>query len=345
MRIAWVVPGRVDQPTGGYVYDRRVIDGLRSRGHRVDVVELSSNRWPVDPAAARELRSAVRGAGVVVVDELAHPALVGPRLDQPTVALVHHLRASEPAPGAARAVARTVERAALRCASAFVCTSRTTESSLRQLMGDGVPIAVAEPGPGLLEPIHPVVARERPAALRVLCVAHWTPRKGILEALDALAMTSPHVRLDLVGQTDRDPIYAARVELALQRDEIVGHVRVHGAVGDLELATCYANADAFLLLSSHEGYGMAIADAIRFGLPVVATRVGAIPEVACDGHEAILVEPGDARAAARALDGLLDTGEWSRRAAFARERATTLGTWRAATDRIEAVLRAVAGGG
>lgn len=344
LHVAWAVLGKLDQPTGGYVYDRRVIDGLRARGHLVDVIELPSNRWPVDPSAARALRAGVRDSAVLVLDELAHPALVCARIDVPTVVLVHHLRASESVTWVDRALAAFVERIALRAARTVVCTSRTTEASVRRLMGPNLPIVVAIPGPGLSEPIRPIERDGGDRGLRVLCVAHWTPRKGILEALDAVALASAGVTLDLVGQTDRDPIYAARVELALQRPELTGRVRVHGAVGDAELARRYTEADASLLLSSHEGYGMAIADAIRFGRPVVATRVGAIPEVVRDGREAILVEPGDVGAAARALDSFLDPVQWSRRASHALDRAATLGTWQTAADRIEAALRGVVGG-
>jgi glycosyltransferase involved in cell wall biosynthesis len=169
-------------------------------------------------------------------------------------------------------------------------------------------------------------------------VGHWTPRKGILEALDALARTRAPVCLDLVGEQDRDPAYAARVWQALQEPSLRGRVQIHGRVSSEELQQRFAEADALLLTSSHEGYGMVLAEALAAGLPIIATRVGAVPEVVRDGQEAELVPPGDGWALARAITRLAsDPGERRRRAQLARERAESLPRWSdgiAAFDRL-----------
>ena len=74
---------------------------------------------------------------------------------------------------------------------------------------------------------------------------------------------------------------------------------MRGAVGDDELARLHAEADVFVLASRHEGYGMAFAEAINHGLPVIGTRAGAIPETVPAGA-GILVDPDDAPALAAA---------------------------------------------
>jgi glycosyltransferase involved in cell wall biosynthesis len=136
------------------------------------------------------------------------------------------------------------------------------------------------------------------------------------------------VTLDLVGEQDRDPAYAARIWRALQDPELNGQVRVHGRVTADALVRLFAKADALLLASTHEGYGMVLAEALAAGLPIVATRVGAVPEVVGDGLEAELVPPGDVWALARAITRLAaDPAERLRRARLARERATSLPRW------------------
>jgi glycosyltransferase involved in cell wall biosynthesis len=170
-------------------------------------------------------------------------------------------------------------------------------------------------------------------------VGHWTPRKGILDALHALTLAPESVTLDLVGETGRDPRYAARVRATLREPALAGRVRVHGRISSADLAALYASADALLLSSTHEGYGMVLAEAVAAELPVVATRVGAVPEVVREGKEAALVEPGDVPALARALQRLAcDPAERRRRAECARERAASLPTWDASVAAFSAAL-------
>jgi glycosyltransferase involved in cell wall biosynthesis len=151
----------------------------------------------------------------------------------------------------------------------------------------------------------------------------------------------PHGSLDLVGEQDRDSRYAAQVWSALRDPALAGKVRVHGRVSSEALAALFAAADALLLPSTHEGYGMVLAEALAAGLPIVATRVGAVPEVVRDGLEAELVPAGDVSALAQAVDRLArDPDERHRRARLARERAQTLPGWSESVDAFECHLRA-----
>src|SRR5688500_7230006 len=128
---AWVVPGPLRQVTGGYLYDARIVDGLRDRGWTVGVIDVRSTRWPLDVPAGRRLVSALHRTrwAAVVADELAHPAVVTALLGgglrralggAPLVLLVHHLRTSEPAPWLSRAAALAVESMAVRSADLVV---------------------------------------------------------------------------------------------------------------------------------------------------------------------------------------------------------------------------------
>src|SRR5215470_8621935 len=153
--VTFAVPGSLDQPTGGYKYDRRVIAGLRQRGYEVDVINLGDG-FPrpapeiVDAALSRLCR--VPAGQPIVVDGLAlgvlPEAAAALRSSHPVIALVHHPLALESGLTPAEATAlRDSERAALGSVSRVVVTSPATR---RILMADyGVPaevIAVALPG-------------------------------------------------------------------------------------------------------------------------------------------------------------------------------------------------------
>jgi SAM-dependent methyltransferase len=143
--------------------------------------------------------------------------------------------------------------------------------------------------------------------------------------------------LELVGETDADPAYAASVREAIVASD--ASILVSGPVDDAALAAAYAAADLFVLPSRYEGYGMVYAEALSFGLPVVACDVGPVPDLV--GREAaLLVPPDDAGALAEALDLLLgDPGLRDRMSAAARRRAGELPRWRDAVAGLREALR------
>lgn len=354
--VGWVTPGPLRQLTGGYLYDARMVDGLRTGGWPVGVLDIRSGGWPLDLTAGRRLLNGIgrQQWGTVVVDELAHPALVaaimtgrlrGALRGAPLVLLVHHLRCSEPAPWPSRALAQLVEGIAVRAADLVVCTSETTARTVRPLVRRGVQVGVVRPGwdthgqDGALTPQPGRGDLTPPTSLRLLLVGHWTPRKGILQALAALRLTGPGVTLDLVGEQDRDLAYAAQVREALRAPELAGRVRVHGRVAADRLAQLFAEADALIMPSTHEGYGMVLAEALAAGLPIIATRAGAIPEVVRDGYEADLAPVDDRGALARAIARLAASPEdRQRRARLALERARELPTWTESITAFEQLL-------
>jgi glycosyltransferase involved in cell wall biosynthesis len=346
-----VVPGSLDQLTGGYLYDARMVAALRARGHRVTVAELGACRPALDPVGALRLLRLLAGIqfDAVVLDELTHAALAlalpiwraRPRRTR-LVVLVHHLRCSEPERRVSRRLAALVERAALRPVDLVVCTSRYTAGTVERLVQTSPPIVVVEPGSDLHRAGPDTPPRQTPGPgrpFRWLCVAHWTPRKGILETLSALARTPPQLTLDLVGDLQRDPAYSRRVWALLEQPELRGRVRVHGRVPSSRLAGLYQQAHGLVLASTHEGYGMVLAEALAAGLPLVATRAGAIPWVVRDGLEAELVPPGEPAALTAALERLASApGEWARRAGYARQRAASLPSWQQAEAAFAAAL-------
>jgi glycosyltransferase involved in cell wall biosynthesis len=298
-----VVPGPLEQRTGGYIYDRRIVQGLRASGRAVVVHELAGAFPQVDQAACAAAARAVAAlprAALPVVDGLALPAFAGisERLPRPWVALVHHPLALETGLCAAEAEAFAgLERRLLAQAARVIVTSAAT---LRDLAAYGIEarrIGVVPPG---TDPA-PLARGSGGPSLALLCVASLTPRKGhlvLLEALAALRMLD--WRLVCVGSLARDPACARAIVRACQRLGLRARVALVGEHPEAELGRYYDGADLFVLASYHEGYGMVLAEALAHGLPVVATSAGAIPDTVPDGA-GLLVPPGDAPALAAAL--------------------------------------------
>ncbi|WP_437500400.1 glycosyltransferase family 4 protein [Sorangium sp. So ce1099] len=344
MRIAWIVYGALDQITGGYIYDRLVVERLRAQGDAVEVVSLDPaplSRALAGLALARRLARV--DPDVVVGDELCFPEL-GPAFAAlprriARVLLVHHLSAWELPPGPRRAALALQETAVLRLCDAHLATSATTAARLRREHGVEQ-VDVAPPGADRL-PLRPHRggSDRHGGALRLTFVGSFIPRKGLLELLAAFErIGSPRATLALVGDAARDPAYAGRVRGAIAGSAFLRErVVLPGVLGDDALAAELAATDALVLPSLLEGYGMVLTEAVRAGVPVLAARAGAIAEVVQDGAEALLWDDGEGLV--RSLSRFLDDGALRasmRRAAVVRSAA--LPTWDGAAAAVRAAL-------
>jgi len=143
----------------------------------------------------------------------------------------------------------------------------------------------------------------------ILCVARQYPRKHVadlLRALPAVRRAIPRARAVIAGD---GPEHAALLALAAELG-LGDAVSFTGALPDDELARLYRHADVFCLPSVQEGFGIVFLEAMANGLPVVAARAAAIPEVVPDGRAGVLVHPADSAALAAALVGLLGDERW-----------------------------------
>ncbi len=341
------VPGDPATRTGGYLYDQRILATLAARGWRTRVHAL-------DPSFPQPTAAAVAGAAAtlaalpdgarVVVDGLAlaglADALAAEAARLRLVGLVHHPLALETGlDDTARAALEHAERAALAAVRGIVATSAWTARALARTGVDPCRLRVVEPG---TDPA-PSARRGAGPELRLLCVATLTPRKGHALLIEALGALAGHPwRLDCVGSTQRDPATAAAVVQRVRALGLEARVTLHGELDDAALARRYAQADVFVLASYLEGYGMALAEAIAHGLPVVSTTGGAIPETV-PTDAALLVPPGDAEALTAALRRLLEEPALAARlAAAARAARAKLPSWDAAGARFAAALEALA---
>ncbi len=342
-RLAFAIPGDLDLPTGGYGYDRRLIAGLTGLGWEVEHVALPAGYPEPDEAAraaTRERLAQIAPGVPLMVDGLAfgvmaEEAAVLSRL-RPLVALVHHPLAHEtglPAERGARL--RASETAALAHAAAVVVTSPATAAALTAEFA--VP-------PGRITVAVPGTDRAAPArgsggpGVRLLSVGSLLPRKGHGDLVAALAgLAGLDWSLDIVGDATLDPAHAAQLRAAVAAHGLDHRVRLHGALPRAALAAFYDGADLFVLASHYEGYGMAYAEALAHGLPVVGTTGGAVAQTVGEGGT--LVAPGDVAALADALRRLItDPAFQAERAAAARRAGAALPDWDQTAARVAATL-------
>jgi glycosyltransferase involved in cell wall biosynthesis len=340
------VPGDLATPTGGYAYDRRMVAELPGCGWRAQVVDLGDG-FPhpsADARAAAGARLAAQsGEHPVVIDGLAFGALPDEasalRASHRLVALVHHPLALETGLAAAeRARLAASERTALACARHVIATSNTTARLLAADYGvSSERLSVVAPG------TDPAIAaaRRSDGVVTLLAVGAVVPRKGFDVLVAALGeIAALPWRLVIAGDLGRSPPTAARLAADLAARGLSERIALRGAVSDSQLADLYAGADLFVLPSRFEGFGMAYAEAIAHGLPVVGTTAGAIPETV-PADAGVLIEPDDVAGLAVVLRRLIASpAERERLSAGAR--AARLPSWPEQARRFARVLAAVA---
>jgi glycosyltransferase involved in cell wall biosynthesis len=348
-----VVPGDLHARTGGYGYDRRILQEIATLGWRTAVRSLDASFPAPDAVALSDARAQLAGlpdGSIVLVDGLALGAMPDVAAAEARrlalVGLVHHPLALETGLDAARAAELAdSERRALRAVRGVIVTSEATALALRRYGVEPERIAVVEPGTE--RPSPPAAAapgtsgsRSRTATMRLLCVATLVPRKGHALLFEALAtQAGADWRLDCIGSVTRDAAHARQLAAQLRSLGLESRVRLCGELGDDDLEAAYAQADLFVLPTLHEGYGMAAAEAMVRGLPVLATRTGAIDTLIGD-EAGLLVPPGDLRAFTAALAALLgDAALRARCAAAASRRGALLPTWSESGARFAAALQ------
>jgi glycosyltransferase involved in cell wall biosynthesis len=343
MRVLWVVYGSLERLSGGYLYDRLVVEYLRAHGSEVEVLGLAQPPYllcPLQPIPAR-LRS-LDGLDALVVDELTHPSLFrwavarareragapsrGPRL----VTLVHHLRCREPLPRPWMAFARALERRLVAASDAVIANSRATAATVQELAGTPPLLVVCPPGCDRLSlPGSAAVDREASVGkgpVRLLATGNLIPRKGYDLLLELLrGMTDLPWELRVTGRPV-DRRYERRLRALARRGTLSGRVTFTGELGEERLAREYHSAQVFVFPSRYEGYGISLAEAVCAGLPFVAFAGEAVAE-AVRGR-GLLVAPGDLAGFGAQLRRLLtDASFRERQAALSRELAPTLPRW------------------
>ena len=344
--MAFAVPGDIETVTGGYLYDRRLGQALAEAGHDIRYLRLGCG-FPhpstADMADALDQLHALPPDCPVLIDGLAYGALDTEGLSKlraPIVALVHHPLALEPGldPDAARRMAAR-EAANLAQARHIVVTSPHIAGLLRDHYGVAAQrISVAQPGFTLPAPAPHSAATQRATPPLILSVGLQARRKGHDILLHALTRISD---LDwqavIVGRAHEPD--TARALRDLREDlNLTGRVTIAGEVEQPVLDRLYRRASLFALATRYEGYGIVFGEAMGHGLPIVSTRVGAVPDTvpAAAGQ---LVPCDDPDAMARAIRRFLTDSALRETVATAALRvASGLPDWHATARVVAAAL-------
>lgn len=328
--LGFVIPGDIDLPTGGYTYDRRVLELLPKYGVSARHVALPAG-YPFPSAQvlaeSERILKALPPHMPLLIDGLAFgamPAEFVARIAQPIIALVHHALYLETGlTHEQQHYFHMTEKMALTFARRVIAVSPATAKTLIDDFGvASARITQASPG---TDPANRATGSQ--GVLHILSVGSIVPRKAYDLLVRALArVKGTDWRLTIAGARTLSEDANVALERAIAETGLASRIRLLGALPRGDLDALYHTADLFALASLYEGFGMVLTEALARGLPIVCTTGGAAADTVPDAA-AMKVAPGDVAALAAAIEKAATDADLRRRMSHAAW-AAAQGLWR-----------------
>ena len=374
MKLGFLIYGSLDTLSGGYLYDRKLVEYLRAQGDSVEVISLPWRNYAAHltdnlhfpglrtlVSQIHPKRTEVRAPDrspfdITIQDELNHPSLIAANAGKhpyPVISLVHHLRCSEPRAKWQNDFYRVVEKKYLQSVDGFIFNSQTTQRVVNRLVESSKPEIVAYPptdrfGEAISE--GEIIERAQIPELRILFLGNLIERKGLHTLLEALALGQNGIlsyKLDVIGSLASDPKYVKQIRGFIDENLLSSlrlrsgqaFVFLHGPLDNESLLQKLKQAHLLIVPSSYEGFGIVYLEGMGFGLPAIGTSAGAAGEIIEDGKTGYLIEPGDSKTLAARLAGLsADRGLLTRLSLNARSRYLRQPKWEQTAGQIRDFL-------
>jgi glycosyltransferase involved in cell wall biosynthesis len=366
MKIGFLIYGSLDTLSGGYLYDRKLVEYLRAQGDEVEIISLPWRNYAAhltdnltfrlpssDVIARRALfptkqSHAKKKIDVLIQDELNHPSLIAAnRKPHPylIVSLAHHLRCSELRPKWQNDFYRIIEKKYLQSVDGFIFNSNTTKRVVNGLVENGKPSVIGYPPTDRFgEAISEEEIRERAKSheLRILFIGNVIERKGLHTLLEAIRPLTADFRLDVIGSLTVDSTYAKQMQDFVTVNGLSSIVHFHGSLDNELLTEKLRQAHLLIVPSSYEGFGIVYLEGMCFGLPAIGTTAGAAGEIIEHGKTGYLIEPNDSKTLATCISELAsDRSLLTQLSLDARRRYTQQPAWNETASQIRTFLQSL----
>jgi len=370
MRIGLVIYNSLDTLSGGYLYDRKLVEYLRPCGDEVEIISLPYRNYAIH--LIHNLQSLIPNHlhfDLLLQDELNHPSLfllnrfVKHRF--PIISIVHHLRLSEQRPTWQNMAYRVIERAYLNSVDGFIFNSETTKHSVENVIArsrnaatkqsqfqteiashptdarnDVLRSIVAYPsGDRFNTTITPeqIRARSTQTPFKILFVGNLIPRKGLHTLLDALGKIKSDWELVIVGSPTLDRHYTESIQ-----NRLTSQIKMLGSLNNDQLAQQFAKSHVLVVPSEYEGFGIVYLEGMGFGLPAIATTSGGAGEIITHGENGFLIEKDDSESLAEHLQSLIfNLDLLTQMSLSALERFKRHPTWEESMERVREFLNGI----
>ncbi len=314
MKIGLIIYGSLDTLSGGYMYDRMLVEYLRAQGDTLEIISLPWRNYASHLTDNFSFKLPAN-LDILIQDELNHPSLIAANHGKhpyPIVSLIHHLRCSELRSKWKNDLYCAVEQKYLKSVDGFIFNSQTTKRAVNSLIRSGKPSVVAYPptdrfGEAISE--KEIKARATQNPLRILFLGNIIERKGLHILLEAIRLLTFDLRLDVVGSISSEPKYAEQMQDFITKNNLSSFIILHNSLNNEPLKQKLQQAHVLIVPSSYEGFGIVYLEGMAFGLPAIGTTAGAAGEIIEHEKTGYLIEPNDSTTLASHISSLASNRE------------------------------------
>jgi glycosyltransferase involved in cell wall biosynthesis len=347
-----IIYGDLSQKTGGYLYDRMMVDYLQRRGDIVEIISLSRDHYlkNISHNFSSPLLHRLKDLNIEILleDELCHPSLfflnkqLKDEVDYALFSIVHNLSFNVTLSPEQKKIYQFFEERYLNTIDGFIFNSQATRTTVENLLNRPVLSVVAYPGKDHLRIKNKQKAPAKIASLplNLLFIGNLSPNKGLDILIKALAgIDKSHWKLTILGDTTIDLSYTRKIRTMTQNLNVIHNIDFKGAVSHDQLPDFYEQSDVLVVPSFYEGFGIVYVEALGFGIPVLATNTGGATEIITHEKEGFLVEPGDSERIASYILHLIDyPEEILQMSRAANQRFSQLPSWNESMKKIRRFL-------
>ena len=294
MRILLVIYGNINQISGGYLYDKIVIEYLKKKGDMVDIFEIQPKFYLLsmfDNFFNKNLQKILKNNNydLIIIDELVAPSvfflILINKNKKKILTLVHHLKISEKINFIFKFFAFFIEKILLNNSEYLVVNSNTTLKICKKLLKNDKKTLVCKPGYKILtksQKYYQLPSNFKDKVI-LLSVGNVIKRKNHLFLIECLKEIK---NLDwafiIVGNNNLNKNYTNKILKKIKKYKLEKQIIFTGRIEDEYLIDIYQQSNIFVFPSLYEGYGIVLAESLSFGLPFVGFDCGALNEVVFD---------------------------------------------------------------
>jgi glycosyltransferase involved in cell wall biosynthesis len=347
MKIGFIIYGSLDTLSGGYLYDRKLVEYLRAQGDKVEIISLPWRNYAAHLTDNLSFKLP-SNLDLLIQDELNHPSLLIANTRKhpyPVISLVHHLRCSELRPKWQNSFYRAVEKKYLQSVDGFIFNSQTTKSVVNGLISNEKPSVVAYPptdrfGDAISE--EEIEARASKDPLQILFLGNLMIRKGLHTLLEAVKSLKSKVRVDVIGSPATEPNYVKRMQQFATVNGLSSIVTFRSSLDNEPLIKKLNQAHILIVPSSYEGFGIVYLEGMAFGLPAIGTTTGAASEIIEHEKTGYLIDPNDSATLAVHISSLASNRELLTQLSLnARKRYIQQPSWNETANQIRNFLQSM----
>ncbi len=300
MRKLYFITNRFfDALTGGEIYNKALIESAENAGFNVEILERISLKKPFKNLIGANFYYLYKMIfssknSVFVFDTDLHARYIlavfgGSIFKKNLVGMLHHYNYPDKKNKFSFMAHRWMEKFVSSRFNRLITNSKFSQNSYEELTNKAIKTDILYPFINVdldkkVEPKNPI-QKDKTVFLHVGSIEK---RKNVINVLKALKKSGVTFTYKIAGKPTNDG-YFNFVKNLIDELGIKDSVEFLGRIDDLD--SLYRECDIFLMVSEHEGYGMAYAESISYGLPVIATNTSAVPEVVEDNFNGLLCNP------------------------------------------------------